>query len=220
MRLLLLLLTLSLFYGCGSRLALPVPDSFDPSQLNAIFDRNDALPVASVASIAGVSPEKLKQFREIIGKDNTSNAVLYSWPNGEKRIITTQDQKQLTTEAFSSLGIAFFRKTGKAAFQMQFESADALQQQIDQLTKDKDTDPDLAIAEAKYLAGQAQIRQFNKMEKVGELSYWETPVQALHVYVSGYAFTITTNLPTETSSRNKAVQLAGLIFESFQKSKK
>lgn len=99
------------------------------------------------------------------------------------------------------------------AFNRQYESKEAINEQISALTSDENTDPDLAIAEAKYLASQASTRQFEKMKGVAEGAYWETPVQALHLYTSGYAFTITTNCGK--GGKDKAMTLARLIFTTL-----
>ena len=80
------------------------------------------------------------------------------------------------------------------------------------MVKDKDTDPDIAIAEVKYLASQSAVQQFEQIEQVGEMAYWETPVQALHVFAKGYAFTITTNMESSAESLERAIALAQLIF--------
>ena len=73
---------------------------------------------------------------------------------------------------------------------------------------------DIVISEAKYLAKNSKIQKFEKWENFGELSYWETPVNALHVFVDGISFTVTTNFPDEKLSRNKAIAFTKLIIEN------
>ena len=94
------------------------------------------------------------------------------------------------------------------------------QDEINRITKDETVDADIAIAEAKGLAENAKTQQFEKLENIGEAAYWETPVNALHVFANGISFTVTTNLENEKRSKEKAIALTAFVFSNPLKSSK
>jgi len=124
--------------------------------------------------------------------------------------------KDLSIIGYHSIGMGFLQKISKKDFQNKFQSKTAIQEEINRITKDESIDADLAIAESKYLAQNSKLQQFEKVENVGELAYWETPVNALHIYNKGISFTITTNLGNEKNSREIALKLTNILLNNLE----
>ncbi|MFC2185766.1 hypothetical protein ACFCT7_00520 [Fulvivirgaceae bacterium LMO-SS25] len=197
-----------------------VPATFETKQLISIMQNPQSVSKESIAKIAGTDASKIKVYNEKFSPDVSKRTILFSWANGEKKSVTTIDGKELQLEGHSSMGLGFVRKISKTDFQKNKESKTAVQDEINRITKDKTIDVDIAIAEAKQLAGNAKIQQFEKLGNVGEISYWETPVNALHVFAKDISFTVTTNLADEKTSREKAIEFAQLVFNNQLKSSK
>src|SRR5690606_31285446 len=165
-----IVLLLTGLYACGSNSVVPLPRQFNTNRLQALIYTDSLLSVSNVAGIIGKPSTELKAHATTL-PDSSQHSKLFSWPNGDTRTILTHDHKQLSLKAYSSLGVGFIRKTSISFFREQYESNDAVKKRIDALVKDKDTDPDIAIAEAKYQAGQSTVQRFERMQEVGELAY-------------------------------------------------
>jgi hypothetical protein len=191
-----------------------IPDTFETKQLISMMQSPQLFPKESIAKIAGTDASRIKVHNENFSPDISKRTILFSWGNGKKKSINSTGGKELQIEDYSSLGLGFVTKIPKEDFQKKYESKTAIQEEINRMTKDETLDADIAIAEAKNLAANAKIQQFEKLENIGEAAYWETPVNALHVFVKGISFTVTTNLADEKNSKEKAIELAQLIFNN------
>lgn len=210
-----------LFIACNNtHQSADVPATFETKQLTAIMQNPQSASKESIAKIAGTDASKIKVYSESFSADISQRTILFSWANGEKKSVKTTDGKELQLDGYSSLGLGFVTKISKADFQKKYESKTAVQDEINRITKDETVDADIAIAEAKNLAENAKTQQFEKLDNVGELSYWETPVNALHVFANGISFTVTTNLENEKRSKEKAIELTAFIFSNPLKSSK
>lgn len=189
-----------------------VPEGFNAKVLLEIMKNPQALSKEEIAKIAGTESVKIKIYNESFSPEISKRNVLYSWPNGKNKIVKTQSGKELKLDAYSSVGVGFIKKISKLDFQKQYESNEFIQNEINRITNDESIDADLAIYEAKHLAETAKIQKFQKMENIGELAYWETPVNALHVFANGIAFTVTTNMEEESDSREAALKMVKLIM--------
>jgi len=197
-----------------------VPDTFETKQLISIMQNPQSVSKESIAKIAGTDASKIKVYNENFSPDVSKRTILFSWANGEKKSVKTTDGKELQLEGYNSLGLGFVTKISKENFQKKYESKTAVQEDINRITKDETLDADIAIAEAKNMAANAKTQQFEKLENVGEVAYWEMPVNALHVFAKGVSFTITTNLTDEKASREKAVELVQFVFNNPTNSSK
>jgi len=191
-----------------------VPTAFETKQLISIMQNPQSLSKESIAKIAGTDASEINAYSEDLAPDISKRTVLFSWQNGKKKSIKTSEGKELQVEGYSSLGLGFITKISKAGFQQKYESKTAVQEEMDRITQDETIDADIAIAEARDLAENARARQFEKLDHVGELSYWETPVNALHIYAKGICFTVTTNFDDGKTSKEKAIELAQLVFNN------
>jgi hypothetical protein len=96
----------------------------------------------------------------------------------------------------------------------QAKTKEEISAEINQIVQNNDVDTDIAIYEAKEVAKKAKLLSFTKLENVGTTAYWETPLNVLHVLANDVAFSISTNLQEdETASKQKAIELANLIFK-------
>ncbi len=188
-----------------------VPAEFNSKVLVEIMKNPQSVSKEEIAKIAGTDAGKIKVYNENISPETSKRTILFSWPNGEQKSIKTIDGKELKMEAYSSLGIGLVKKISKEDFQKQFESKEFIQNEINRISKDETINADLAIAEAKNLAENAKIQKIEKLENVAESAYWETPVNALHVFANGISFTITTNLEDD-KSRETAIKMVKFIF--------
>jgi len=196
------------------------PATFEAKQLIAMMQNPQSVSKESIAGIAGTDAAKIKIYNEDFAADVSKRTILFSWANGDKKTVKTTDGKELQLDGYSSLGLGFVTKISKADFQKKYESKTAVQDEINRITKDETIDADIAIAEAKGLAENAKTQQFEKLDNVGELSYWETPVNALHVFANGICFTVTTNLENEKRSKEKTIALTAFVFSNPLKSSK
>lgn len=197
-----------------SKQSAAVPVTFEAKQLTGIMKAPQFVSKEAIAEIAGTDADKINIYNEDFATDVSKRTVLFSWQNGGKKSVKTGNGKELTVNEYSSMGVGFVTKTTKENFQQKFESKSYVQDEINRITNDENIDADVAIAEAKQLAQNAKTQQFEKLENIGEAAYWETPVNALHVFAKGISFTVTTNLSDEKNSRGKAVELAQLIFNN------
>lgn len=204
------LLLIPLLWACSSPSNdVEVPTDFKGENLVAIMKDPEQLNIDKIAKIVGEEASKVRIFNENFSRNPSDRVVIFSWPNGEKRGVTTSDGRDLEIEGRSSLGVGFLSKNSAADFHRKFGNKSAVQDEINRITQDENIDADLAIFEAKNLSENAKEQKF---EKVGENAYWETPVNALHVFANGVSFTVTTNLENENDSKQKALELVNLIF--------
>lgn len=207
-----------LLISCGTQNeTLEIPLDFDSKVLVEIMKNPENLSKDKLAEIVGTESGKLKISQEYFSPDPSKRMLLFSWPNGGNKTIKTLEGKELKMDAYSSIGIGFIKKISKENFRQKFESKEFIRNEINRISKDEKIDADLAISEAKNLAQNAKIQKFEKLENIGEVAYWETPVNALHVFANGNSFTVTTNLETEKESKEKAIKLIQLIFENSSK---
>ena len=210
-----------LFTACNNtHQSAEAPATFEAKQLIAMMQNPQSVSKESIAGIAGTDATKIKVYNESFSADVSKRTILFSWANGDKKSIKTTDGKELQLDGYSSLGLGFVTKISKAGFQKKYESKTAVQDEINRITSDKTIDADIAIAEAKQLARNAKTQQFEKLENIGEVAYWETPVNALHVFANGISFTVTTNLENEKQSKEKAIELTAFVFSNPLKSSK
>lgn len=203
------------FISCGQKNeSVKVPVDFNPENLIDIMKNPENLSQEKLAEIAGTESGKIKISKDYFSPDPSKRTLLFSWPNGGQKTIQTMKGKELKMDAYSSLGIGFIRKISREDFQKQFESKEFIQNEINRITSDEGIPTDVAISEAKNWAQNAKIQQFERMEEIDELAFWETPVHALHFYNNGFAFTISTNLENSNESKSKAIELLNLILKS------
>jgi hypothetical protein len=191
-----------------------IPAAFDVMHLTNIMKAPESISKEAVAQIAGTNSDKIKIYNEDFSADLSKRTILFSWPNGNKKSVKIAAGKELSVNEYSSMGLGFVTKISKEYFQKKFEGKVFIQDEINRITKDEAIDADLAIMEARHLAETAKTQQFEKIENVGEMAYWETPINALHIFVKGISLTITTNLADNEISREKAIALTQLIFNS------
>lgn len=203
-----------------SKQSADVPVIFEAKQLTGIMKAPQSVSKEAIAEIAGTDADKINIYNEDFAADVSKRTILFSWQNGKKKPFKTADGKELTINEYCSIGVGLVTKISKEDFRKKFESKSSVQDEINRITNDETVDADIAIAEAKQLARNAKIQQFEKLENIGEAAYWETPVNALHVFAKGISFTVTTNLADEKNSREKAIELVQLIFNNPLKSSK
>ena len=170
--------------------------------------------IEKIAELVGKKSSEIKVYSEDFSPDVSKRAVIFSWQNAERKSVKTLEGKDLSIIGYHSVGIGFVHKISKKDFQNKFESKTAIQDEINRITKDESIDADLAIAESKYLAQNSKLQQFEKVENVGELAYWETPINALHIFDNGISFTITTNLSNEKDSKEIALKLTNILLNN------
>lgn len=221
MRALIFSIVFLLIIACyNTNQSVDAPPKFKTKQLTMMMQNPQSVSKENIAKIAVTDSSKIKVYSESFSDDVSKRTILFSWANGEKKSVKTSDGKVLNLDDFSSLGIGFVSKISKANFQKKYESKAAIKDEINRITKDETVHADIAIAEAKDLAENAKTQQFEKLTNVGELSYWETPKNALHVFANGISFTVTTNLANEIKSKEKAIELTAFIFNNSLKSSK
>lgn len=165
--------------------------------------------VEDVARLAGVDAEKIGIHYEDYSSAPQHHSVQYHWPTGN----TVSLPGGHSIDEYHSLGIAFVETMTADEFKSRYGTNAGLQKKVDMLGKDSTLDTDAITAEAKYLAGYAQNRKLESLSGVGEAAWWETPVQALHVFADGVAFTVTVNVgENESANRTKAVEMVRIIL--------
>jgi len=188
----------------------------DSKKVIAVIKDPKSVSLEKIANLVGKKSSEIKIYKDDLSSHISKRAVLFSWQNGEKKSVKTLEGKDLSIIGYHSIGMGFLQKISKKDFQNKFQSKTAIQEEINRITKDESIDADLAIAESKYLAQNSKLQQFEKVENVGELAYWETPVNALHIYNKGISFTITTNLGNEKNSREIALKLTNILLNNLE----
>ena len=188
----------------------------DSKKVIAVMKDPKSVSIEKIAALVGKKSSEIKIYNDDLSPDVSKNAVLFSWQNGENKSVKTLEGKDLSIAGYHSVGIGFLNKISKKDFQNKFESKTAIQEEINRITNDENIDADLAIAESKYLAQNSKLQQFEKVENFGELAYWETPVNALHIYNKGISFTITTNLGNEKDGKETALKLTNILLNNLE----
>lgn len=186
----------------------------DSKKVIAVMKDPKSVSIEKIADLVGKKSSEIKIYKDDLSPDISKRAVIFSWQNGEKKSVKTLEGKDLSIIGYHSVGIGFLQKISEKDFQNKFHSKTAIQEEINRIAKDESIDADLAIAESKYLAQNSKLQQFEKVENVGELAYWETPVNALHIYNKGISFTITTNLNNEKDSKEIALKLTSILLNN------
>lgn len=187
-----------------------VPSDFNGSEMAArAMALHKIISTEDVARLAGVDAGKIGIHYENYSPALRKHSVHYHWPTGN----TVSLPGGHTIDEYHSLGIAFVEAMTAEEFRSRYGTNAGLQQRVDELGKDSTLNTDVVTAEAKYLADYAQNRHLKSLNGVGEAAWWETPVQALHVFADGVAFTVTVNVgENESTNRTKAVEMVRIIL--------
>jgi hypothetical protein len=209
-------ISLMLIFSCkGTKESVEVNPDFNPQELVLLMVNPDQISKEKLANLVGVKADQLKIYKDEISSNVSERSILFSWPNGEMKTQKISDSIELKLEDYYSIGVGFLRKISKEDFQNQYESDNYIQKKIESISKDTTIDSDLAILEMKDLAEIHKHQAFEKMKNTGELAYWETPLNALHVYNQNVAFTITTNMKNDTESKESALKLLELLIHEL-----
>jgi len=206
-----LVLAAILLRGCrGSDDQAKVPPGFNPAVILSSWRQPEAIITrAQVAEIAGVDSSLISVHQENMDEGSSKSTLLFSWPTGA----SVKLNSKYSIPVYHSVGLAFADRTSAESFEEKFTGPNYLKKQVNEITRDSLVAPDIAIAEAKYLAQYAKDRRIIKVPGVGDAAYWEMPLQALHIRVKEVAFTITTNLgDDESKNRRRAISIAKKIF--------
>lgn len=188
-----------------------VPAEFEAKQLLSNTDKlNRILTADMVAKVGAVSKEKLQINYEDFSESVANQKLAYSWNSGKE--IKVGGGKHAIAQYYS-LGIANVQAMEETTFAQVMGSSAGLQKQVDALAKDTFLSKDLAMEQAAYLKAYAKEQKITAVKNVGNLAYWETPIQVLHVLANGVAFSITANFGgDEAQNKSKAIALANEIF--------
>lgn len=188
--------------------------NLNTERIISVMKSPESIPTDRLAKIAGTDAGKIeinKDYSEILP---SNRSLLFSWPNGEIRKLTDVNGEAFELEAYSSLGLNGIKKMSGEEFSQRFESPDYDQKQIEKMAERSGIDEDIVLAEAQNLDEIKKTQKFEKVNGIGESAYWETPVNAMHVYADGTSFTVTTNLIDESKSKQKAVEFLNLILSN------
>lgn len=203
------LLILMMFSGCTKPTA-EVPSDFKGENLAAkVTALHKIVSLEDVAGLAGVDAGKIGIHYEDYSPDPQQHSVQYHWPTGN----TVSLPGGHSIDEYHSAGIAFVESMTADEFRNRYGTNAGLQKKVNDLGKDSTLSAEVAIAEAKYLGDYAKSRKLESLSGIGEIAIWETPVQALHVFADGVAFTVTINVgENEKANRGKAVEFVRLIL--------
>lgn len=203
------LLCLLLLTAC-TKPGAEVPSDFKGGELAAkVTALHKIVSLEDVARLAGVDAGKIGIHYENYSPAPRQHSVQYHWPTGN----TVSLPGGHSIDEYHSVGIAFVEAMTAGEFKSRYGTNAGLQKRVDELGKDSTLNADAITAEAKYLAGYAQSRKLESLSGVGEAAWWETPVQALHVFADGVAFTVTVNVgENENANRTKAVEMVRIIL--------
>lgn len=198
-----------LLAGCTNPAA-EVPSDFKGGELAAKAGAlHEIVPVEEVAAVAGTDAGKIGMHYENYSPNPATHTLQYHWLSGK----TLSLPGGHSIDEYHSLGIAFVKPMNTEEFKAQYSSNADLQKKVDELGADSTLGADEAIAEARYISEYAKVRKLEEVPRVGEMAFWETPVQALHVFANGVAFTVTVNLgEDEKENRAKAVEMVKVIL--------
>lgn len=195
--------------GCTKPTA-EMPSDFEGAKLAAkVTALHEILSADDVAGLSGADAGKIGIHYENFSSDPAQHSLQYHWPTGN--ILSLPGGHSI--DEYHSAGIAFVELMTADEFKQRYGTNAGLQQKVNELGKDSTLSTEVAIAEAKYLGEYAKSRELESLDGVGELAFWETPVQALHVFADGVSFTVTINVgENEETNRGKATELVRLIL--------
>lgn len=203
-------LWLLLMLGACSRPTAEVPSGFSGNDLaKKVIALHEIISLEEVARFAGVEVSKIGIHYEDYSPYPAQHSVQYHWPTGQ----TVSLPGGNSIDEYHSAGIAFVESMTAEEFRSSYGTNAGLQKRVNELGKDSSLTAEAAIAETRYLADYAKIRKLESLSAVGEIAFWETPVQALHVFADGVTFTVTINTgENEKVNRDKAIKIAGIIL--------
>jgi hypothetical protein len=211
-----LFLSVFLILSCKQTVeSIEVSSDFNPQELAVFMVNPDQIPKEKIANLVGTEVGKLKIFNDEISSNVSERSILFSWPNGEFKTQKISDSIELKLDDYSSIGLGYLRKISMEEFQNRFESKDFIQKKIESISKDSTIQSELAIMEMKDLAENHKHQTFQKLDNLGELAYWEKPLNALHVYNQNAAFTISTNMKNESESKKIALKIVELLIQEL-----
>lgn len=187
---------------------------FKTTDIVSVLKAPTEISIEDLAKLVGVDSQSIEVNEDYEAFRPSERRLLYSWANGQTDKMTDLSGETFEIPSYSSIGLTGLKKMAVADFKERFESADYLQKQIDSMTENEQMDSDRVMAEAENLAEIQKTQKFEKIEGVGELAYWESPINALHVYTDGTAFTVSTNLSEAGKSKQTAVAFLNLILEN------
>lgn len=198
--------------SCGTKeQKLQVPNNFDASKILA--HKNEMQQILSkekLAAIFDIPKEKIEEHIERNVNDNGQYTVLYSWPTGKTKKVA---DGKFEIEEYQSVSIGFIQKISAQDFERKLGSNDGIQEQVNQMTKQENFNKELGVFEAKYLAAYAKDREVEFLENGTAKAIWETPINALHIFANGVAFTISTNLGNdENYAKQKSIEVSNVIL--------
>lgn len=194
--------------GACTKPAAEMPSDFKGTELAAkVTALHQIISVDEVAGWAGTDTGKIGIHYENYASDPSEHSIQYHWPSGN----TLSLPGGHSIDEYHSLTIAFLEPMNREEFRTRYGTNAGLQKKVNELGKDNALGADAAIAEARYIGEYAKVRKLEEISQVGELAFWEMPVQALHVYADGVTFTVTVNLG-EKENRSKAVEMVKIIL--------
>lgn len=200
----------------GSNNSAKIPSDFDSKTLQANEEHLEQLVDKSrIADLLDVAEDELQVIYEDYSQNPAMHMLLFSWENGRSKSIEVNG-KEVQLPEFSSIGFGRIEQLTLTEFEKKYQpkTAESVKAEIKAVTTDEAINSDAAIWEAKEIARNAKSQTFEKLANIGEQAYWETPINVLHVWVGGQAFSISSNLdPNTEQNKNKAIQLAELIFQ-------
>ncbi len=178
-----------------------IPSGFQAEQiLDYVNQPEKILTKEMVAQVADVDTNVMIIVRDDYSRNPAEHKFSYSWDSG--KAIKVGDGKYAIKQ-FYSLGIAHVQRISQKEFELQMGTAAGLQQRVNHLAKDTMYATNIAIAEAEYIKDYATIQQLTEIGNVATAAYWEMPIQVLHVYVEGVAFSVTANVGTDADQNRK-----------------
>lgn len=190
---------------------LQVPNSFDATKLMTHKNKmQQLLNKGKVAAIFKIPIEKIEEHIEDKINDEGQYTVLYSWPTGKMKKVA---DGKFEIEEYQSVSIGFVQKISAQDFEKKLGSNDGIQEQVNQMSKQDNFNKEVGVIEAKYLAAYAKERKVEFLENGTGKAIWETPMNALHVFANGVAFSISTNLgDDEKYAKQKSIEVSNAIL--------
>ncbi|WP_313029283.1 hypothetical protein [Soonwooa sp.] len=188
-----------------------VPNDFNAETI--ISQQNNLQKILTkemVAAVAGVPVDKIGEHIENNINQQGQYTILYSWANGNKKKVAGGKHE---IDDYNSFSIGFIKKMTLAEFEQYYGTNEGLQMQVNNMAKQEHFNKETGTVESKYIADYAGRRKTEKLENVATMSFWETPMNALHVLAKDAAFTITANFgDDEALAKKKASELVNAIL--------
>lgn len=200
--------------GGGGGGSAKVPESFNADKMvEQRTDLENIIDAGMVAKVAGVDQGKIEVSTEKYSEDPNEYKALYSWDSGKE--ITVGSNVQLSQ--FYSLGLANVQKLSQEEFDKQFGSKEGVLSRAENMIKNASLSEEEAQFEKEYWNNYAGQQQLTEVKNVGDKAYWEMPIQVLHVFANGVAFSITSNFgEDEATNKGKAIELTKVLFENLK----